>query len=94
MSSKPCCVCGRSFPDTFTVTYALTAEEKVTMQNPPDEVYYCNPCHQVMKDPTAGADLLQSLYEMRLRERGVVRAKELAALWRSNLVKLIKPKLN
>jgi hypothetical protein len=81
-------VCNKDYEqgDTFT----LTEEEKAAIgPTAPDEVSYCSPCLRVMQDRTTGAELLKGLYEMLLRESGVV---EHGVLSQRLYDRLIKPK--
>jgi len=72
-----CVVCSKD-RDKGT-TYQLTPEEKQALgAHSVDEVFYCDPCHKLMQDPTAGAQFLKGMYEMTLRQFGVGEAEKLA----------------
>lgn len=72
-----CVVCSRNKDDG--TTYQLTREERLALgEHAVDEVFYCTPCHKLMQDPTAGAQLLKGMYEMTLRQFGVGGAEKLA----------------
>lgn len=95
VNTQVCCVCSKSFVDGKTFT--LTEEEKLAFpdyETAPDEVSYCASCLRVMSDKISGAQLLKGLYEMRLRQRGVSRARERADVFHNQLLKATVKKLH
>ena len=80
-----CAVCGNTHEGT---TFTLTAEERQAL--PPDApgtVHYCKACLRVMEDRETGAQLLKGTYEMKLRELGVPRAREIAEQFHAKLLR-------
>jgi hypothetical protein len=83
--AKVCCICGQDF-EIGGQTIRLTEDEKVEGLEAPEEVDYCASCFKVMSDREAGAQLLKGLYEMKLKELGVVNAKAMSDVYYQKLI--------
>jgi hypothetical protein len=87
-----CCICTRDFVNGKSFT--LTPEEQKVLGPNVKEVHYCAACLRVSVDRESGAQLLKGLYEMRLRELGVPRAKELSEEFYTKLLRATAKKMH
>ncbi len=69
-----CCVCDRDWPDDKCQQLTLTDEERAhvvaTGAKVKEPFIYCNPCWRVLSDRMMGAQLMKSVFQLHLRQRG------------------------
>ncbi len=87
-----CCICQRLLGEGEGVTIRLTAEEKayvngMTSKESPAEFVYCRPCHRVLTDREAGAQLLKGAMARELHSFGVAGAEQVAERYYNFLIR-------
>lgn len=92
-----CIMCARERDVASCVKFDISAKEKAAlarmgMTNPPDQMYYCRPCHRTLSDPKRAQNLMRGAWSLHAQGAGLTNADQLAAKFIDRLSKLGSPK--
>ena len=81
MAKTKCAICrqDRERGKVFTLSPAEKREYQARgVANPPNELFYCQPCWKTISNPVSGPALMKGLLQTHLHHIGVTNADDLA----------------